>query len=104
MARAVPKKCSDSETAINPLRENSTPTRHTSGSDCFARGAIFVISFASSVTEQCKRLRTLSQYCDSPAHWQLFGILGAWERLAEPVRQSLPSRNLMASERVLERC
>src|SRR5215471_11572281 len=43
MASAVPKKCSDSETAINPVRENKTPTRQTSRSPCFAgRPAIII--------------------------------------------------------------
>jgi hypothetical protein len=40
----VPKKCSDSETAIIPVRENSTPTRQTSRSDCFAGRSTFIIN------------------------------------------------------------
>jgi hypothetical protein len=43
MASAVPKKCSDSVTAINPLRENKTPTRQTSLWDGFASGPVVVI-------------------------------------------------------------
>src|SRR5271168_5645440 len=43
IASAVPKKCSDSETDINPVRENSTPTRQTSRSGCFAGLPAFII-------------------------------------------------------------
>src|SRR6516165_7682914 len=79
MARAVPKKCSDSETAINPVRENSTPTRQTSRSDCFAGRPASVIepSPASSSKERgmpaepWSTIKRLVRVLATP--WQLLG-------------------------------
>src|SRR5215831_4853311 len=79
IARAVPKKCSDSETAINPVRENSTPTRQTSRSDCFAGRSALVIgpSPASSSKESgmpaqpSSTIKRLVRVLATP--WQLLG-------------------------------
>ena len=67
IASAVPKKCSVSETAVAPLREKRTPTRHVTISRRFLVPALHFSLYRRSIGRFDKQVLLWLQHCSERA-------------------------------------